>query len=286
VKTYPFESNKVIEEKICEAKLRVFDAGFDQNQYRLKPLADVIMRALPEFALGYNPKGTPDTLIYERLKEAAEILYKTDKYKSRGEFGELILHLLLRDFCGTIPLVSKIYFKDSPNNAVHGFDAIHVVNTDEEKSLWLGEAKIYQAGSDGLNKLVDDLKSHFTEDYLRNEFFLIKKKVDLVDEETIKDRDHWLDLMNKHTTIDRIFSSITIPMLCVYDSEVYQNHTSFSEEYLRTLEKEVREMAGNFHCKCGEITTNLNIILLLLPIPSKTELVDTLNERLKNLQHS
>ncbi|WP_330558188.1 Hachiman antiphage defense system protein HamA [Acutalibacter sp. 1XD8-33] len=34
----------------------------------------------------------------------------------RGEFGELILHLLLRDFKNTIPLISKVYFKDSIGN--------------------------------------------------------------------------------------------------------------------------------------------------------------------------
>jgi hypothetical protein len=37
---------------------------------------------------------------------------KQDKDLARGEFGELILHLLLRDFHDTVPLLSKIYFKD------------------------------------------------------------------------------------------------------------------------------------------------------------------------------
>ena len=48
----------------------------------------------------------------DRLAEAAKTVYTTEKYKKRGEFGELILHLILRDFFETVPLLSKIYFKD------------------------------------------------------------------------------------------------------------------------------------------------------------------------------
>ncbi len=282
---FPFQSNKVIEERVSEAKLRVFDVGFDQNKYRLQPLADVIMKALPEFALGYKPNGIADTEIYDRLKDSAKILYDTDKYKSRGEFGELILHLLLRDFCNTIPLISKIFFKDSINCTVHGFDAIHITDDGKDKSLWLGEAKIYKVATNGIDELIKDLKTHFTEDYLRSEFFLLSNKVDLADEDIIENKKYWLDLMNKYTTIDKIFKSITIPMLCVYDSDIYKDHNSISKEYINALEEEVRSLGENFHNKCNKVTTNLNIILLLLPVPSKSELVDTLHERLTNLQN-
>lgn len=282
----PFGSNKVIEERVSEAKLRVFDAGFDQSIYRLKPFADVIMKVLPEFALGYETEGILDTDIYERLKKAAEIMYKTDKYKSRGEFGELILHLLLRDFCETTPLISKIYFKDAKNVAVHGFDAIHVTDNGTEKILWLGEAKIYEIGKDGVDELIEDLKKHFVGDYLRDEFVLLRNKVGLLHDRNIENKEHWLDLMHQHTTLDKIFKNITVPMLCVYDSEIYKDHNSVTQEYLDALSKEVSALHQRFDTKSQAIRTDLNIILFLVPVPSKKTLVDTLDARLKNLQNA
>ncbi len=280
-----FKSNKVIEERISDAKLRVFDAGFDQNLYRLQPFAEVIMKTLPEFALGYEVEGVLNQDVYERLKKAAEMMYKTDKYKSRGEFGELILHLLLRDFCNTVPLVSKIYFKDAKNVAVHGFDAIHVTSNEDKKSLWLGEAKMYKIGNDGIDELIDDLKKHFKDDYLRDEFVLVRNKVELLEERNISDKDHWLDLMHHHTTLDKIFSSITVPMLCVYDSDIYKDHNSVTEEYLSALNKEVKALHKRFDDKSRKIRTDLDIILFLVPVPSKETLVDALNTKLKNLQN-
>lgn len=50
----------------------------------------------------------------------------SDKYLRRGEFGELILHSVLKYYFETFPLIAKIYFKDSYGHAVHGFDSIHI----------------------------------------------------------------------------------------------------------------------------------------------------------------
>jgi hypothetical protein len=112
----PFQSELVLEERISDASLRAYHVGFDQNRFRLQPLVDVIRRVIPEFALGYHAgRSLPIETMADKLREAAMTVFSTEKYKLRGEFGELILHLLLRDFCGTIPLVSKIYFKDSVN---------------------------------------------------------------------------------------------------------------------------------------------------------------------------
>jgi hypothetical protein len=59
------------------------------------------------------------------------------------------LHLILRDFIKTVPLISKIHLKDSDGMTVHGFDAVHIGNCIEDsskKSLYLGESKLYKDG--------------------------------------------------------------------------------------------------------------------------------------------
>ncbi len=128
----------------------------------------MIRRVIPEFALGiYGGTSVDIADMIDKVLEAAQTVYETDKYKLRGEFGELILHLLLRDFCQTTPLISKIYFKDAINVPVHGFDGVQVTSLHGIHKLWLGESKLYKDGKSGIKDLVNDLKSHIAEDYLR-----------------------------------------------------------------------------------------------------------------------
>jgi hypothetical protein len=147
----PFDSDKVLIEHVKEAGLCGYHVGFDRKAFRLEPLVDVIRSVIPEYALGYHQGKTvalPQTI--EKLKDAANTIYKTPRYKKRGEFGELILHLLLRDYFGTIPLISTIYFRDSVNVPAHGFDGVHIIDTTKIKKLVLGESKLYTSGEAGI----------------------------------------------------------------------------------------------------------------------------------------
>lgn len=129
----PFQSEKIIIQKINEAEISTFLVGFDINddgdkKYRLKPLIEKLTHVIHEFAFGFHDgDSTANTETLAKLTEAAKSIYKIDsfqkikdiyenggeldddvedKYLRRGEFGELILHLLLRDFYKTTPLLS------------------------------------------------------------------------------------------------------------------------------------------------------------------------------------
>ena len=277
--TRPFESHLVLEEQISEATLRAFNVGFDQNKFRLEPLVELVMKALCEFALGHHV-GThiPITQIRQRLKQAAELVFTTDKYKKRGEFGELVLHLLLRDWCNTIPLISRIYFKDTHNVPVHGFDGVHITIDGAKKRLWLGESKLYSDGVAGVKNLTADLKMHLKNDYLRKEFALISAKLP----ETTPEIEHWRNLLHEHQRLDTILNSICIPMVCTYTSELYIGHKDNTAEYIEAFEKECRKLHTVFEDK--KIKTSVDVLLMLLPVPSKDELAKELHKRLKSTQ--
>ena len=240
---------------------------------------DVIRSVIPEFALGYyEGHSVPLTDVVDKLREAAETVYLTDKYQNRGEFGELILHLLLRDYCKTIPLVAKIYFKDSHNLTVHGFDGVQVTTKNGINKLWLGESKLYNNGLEGVKDLAGDLKLHIAEDYLRKEFTLLTRKLP----ESCPDIENWRNLMDKHQTLDKIYSSIVIPMVCTYSSAIFKSHSSLTKEYVVAFEEECSAL--NNHFQKHKIKTNVEVILLLLPVPSKDELNKELDKRLKAMQ--
>jgi hypothetical protein len=307
----PFGSEKVITQHISEAKLKTYFVGFDidckgQRYYRLDDLIYFLERAIPEFAFGntIGPK-VPVPELVDILREAARSIYRIKqfqearkiyenggciaddnvvqkKYLERGEFGELILHLLLRDFHATIPLLSKIYFKDAYSVTVHGFDAVHV--HPDEKTLWLGEAKLYVDGKKGVHALTKDVKDHFQRDYLNEEFAIISKKLRILDK--ISEKDHWLEIMDEHTKLSDVLSSVTIPLLCTYSSDNFKKYDDEAKQaFVNDYEKEVRGLQQYFDENCHHpLKTNLNIVLMLFPVRCKNELVRRMHQKLWLMQ--
>lgn len=274
----PFESDLVLSEHISNAELKAFHVGFEKNVFRLTPLVEVIRKVIPEFALGiHEGSSIPLTEVVERLAEAAKTVYLTDKYKNRGEFGELILHLLLRDFCGTIPLVSKIFFKDSHNTIVHGFDGVHITVNGDEKKLWLGESKLYGNGLDGVKELAKDVINHVNGDYLKKEFELIRRKIP----QSTPDIDFWRNLLHKHKNLDEVFNSIVIPLVCTYSSNLFKTHNDATEKYFEDFSIECEKLLAELKSK---IETDVEIVLMLLPVPDKVTLNEELDKRLKHMQ--
>ncbi|MGH1517087.1 HamA C-terminal domain-containing protein [Chryseobacterium sp. JK1] len=305
----PFNSQKIITHKINETELSTFFVGFDINdtgeiQYRIKPLIEKLTHVIHEFAFGFHEgESTENTEILPKLIEAAQSIYKIDafqkvkdlcqdgeglgddvedKYLRRGEFGELILHLLLRDFYNTLPLLSKVYFKDSFGHTVHGFDAVHI--DPNTKSLWLGESKLYKDGKAGIRALIKDIEEHFKSDYLNSEFLIISKKLKHFD--NIPEKDYWVDLMNKSTKLVDQLESINIPLLCTYTCNLFTSHydensDSFVNEYI----EEMRELKKYFDENNNHpLKTKLNIILVLFPVQNKIELVKGLHTKLSLMQ--
>ncbi|MGD0160180.1 MAG: DUF1837 domain-containing protein [Candidatus Bathyarchaeia archaeon] len=306
-----FGAAKVITEKISDAHFKTYFVGFDSNNdgkkyYRLDELITLLTNVIPEFAFEYycDEKITSINMV-EKLREAAKSIYKIKEFRDlweiyqqggcisdesaekeyleRGEFGELVLHLILRDFNNTVPLLSKIYFKDSYGLPPHGFDAVHIY--PPEKSLWLGESKLYTNGRKGISALLKDVKDHFKRDYLQDEFAIISKRIKLYKE--IPHKEYWLDLMHRSKKLLDVLHSVTIPLLLTYSS---QNFVKYNDEalpqFITDYQQEVNELRDYFDKHNDHpLKTNLNIILMLFPVKCKDDLVRKMHEKLWMLQN-
>ncbi|MFQ2376612.1 DUF1837 domain-containing protein [Aeromonas caviae] len=252
-------------------------AGYENGEWRESQLVEHAMEWLPEFALKYsewNSLGSSNAV--KLLRKSAKALYNTEKFKSRGEFGELFLHMILRQVFGTIPAICKIHYKDSRNDTVKGFDCVHVISQEGQLELWIGEVKFYKEISSAIRDVINELHDHTERDYLRDEFTAIVNKID----------DNWPDadklklLLNEHTSLDEIFSSVSIPILLTYDSDTINNHTKINEEFEAAFENEVRVNWRKFKDK--ELPNFVNIRLILLPLKSKESIQKKLHEELQS----
>lgn len=340
-----FELNTILEEKVNTAFFRAYCVKFDFGLCMIEPLTEILLEGLVDFTYGFH-QGIQNKYTRKQLKEAARSLYKIQGYADakklylddglvlsiddvekaedlkkyeeqilkKGEFGELILHVYLRDYFQTFPLLSKIYFKDTDGFTVHGFDAIHIGKDPSDlnrDSLFLGESKLYyrkngQSGHAGVKDLANDIKEHFYKDFLIREFALICKKKDAYTpletyqdkntielyEQYIELKNSWIDSIQKVSEgkgrLESLLSSVTIPVICTYQSELFVRFDDiYSDEFreaynteIAALEKIFKEEVGKIKAEKGDpIRTNLNIILILLPIPSKKDLVCMLHRK-------
>lgn len=255
-------------------------AGYENGQWRTERFSRYLMEWLPEFCLSYSErKSISETNAVSQLRKAAQTVYDTDKYDRRGEFGELILHALLRETRHTEPAISKIYFKDSVNNTVKGFDAVHVLDTPAGLELWLGEVKFYTDINKAITDVLVELEAHFQQNYLENEFMLLTNKLDPNWSGTEKLQ----RLLHPNTSLDTIVSAIVVPVLLTYESATTQAFDKTSAEYRTALEAELVKIHQKFKAK--NTLTNIRIELFLLPMFNKKALLDQLHMRLVAAQN-
>lgn len=250
-------------------------AGYELGSWRVEQLATVLFRSLPDFCLRHSECSeiTADNAM-QLIAAAAKTVYQTEKFKNRGEFGELILHVALKQLFKTLPAISKIFFKDSANNTVKGFDAVHVIPTQSGLQLWLGEVKFYSDIAKAIDDVCEELDAHFSREYLRNEFLLIERKID----NAWPHAERLRSLMSESTSLDTVFEAVCVPVLLTYESPTTGSHTALTEQYKEELRVEFEKHYARFVSK--NPLTNIQIRLILFPLKEKILLVNELHRKL------
>ncbi len=235
---------------------------------------------LPEFALTFgewSDLGAHNAV--ELLGAAARSIYMSPKYNARGEFGELLLHVMLLQHFKSITAISKYYYKDSANDTIKGFDAVHVVQNGSNWELCLGEVKFYKDFGAAVRDVCEELLvEHTARDYLRSEFTAITREVD----KSWPEARYLIALLNANASLDQIFSRVCIPVLLTYDSSTVVTHSSCTVDYQAAFEAEVRANQVFFAERVPRVLVVVR--LLLLPIENKDRLVKLMDEALKKCQ--
>ncbi len=253
-------------------------AGFESGEWRGQRLAENLFRCIPEFCLTYSEIHEVDSSEWmDKMKKTVSMIYSSPKYKNRGEFGELLLHYILKDLYKTVPAISKMYFKDGPNETVKGFDAVHViVNSEGNLDLWLGEVKFYNNASKAISDVIPEIKEHFAQDYLLTEFIAITNKLDK--ESPFYDK--LSKLISPDTSLDDIFERICVPVLITFNSKVIDKHTKYTTTYKEEMKAEMEKHFKQFESQFKKLGIDIEVHLFLLPLKTKETFVQILNNKL------
>ena len=259
---------------------------FENGDWNYLKFKTWIHRHIPKFALTKSELAsiTPDTMI-ELTTRAAKLIHDRDKkLDKKGEIGEIILHGLLEDIFGTEPLVSKIYYKTDPTENVKGFDSVHVVYNDKEKSiesLWLGEAKFHKDYKNAINKAFDSVEDFLQAKKLRREFMIVKNHIDQDDERKSAAE----QLLSELKSLDEIRSVICVPVLIAYESPETKKHKKMSEEYMSNIDSEIQSCLADFLKKFKfKDEVDVDIHVFFMPLKDKDKALSVFTDEVSSLQ--
>jgi hypothetical protein len=258
-------------------KLNCICPGFELRKWRVERLAAHLLDWLPDFAIDHDdlPERIENITDYRKLIETAACrIYDVEKSATRGEIGELLLHIVCRQFSGTFPTVSKVYYKTSSNDFVKGFDLVHTRFDDQsdELELWLGEAKFWTSGSGAVVDAIASINKHLAAGFLTSEKILLGGKIARSTPGYAKLE--WL--FDRDTPLDRIFERLVVPILIAYDSE---NTASFADDatYDRALQPELKA----FQQKIAEgLARSISIYCFYCPMDAKEALIREFDKKL------
>ena len=251
-------------------------AGYDGGDWRGARFADHLFNWLPYAALSQEHQlSFSSSNFVEMLRLAAAHIYKTKKTASRGELGELILHLACILHFKTIPVICKLVLKSSPNDTVKGFDGVHLLPKIPDFDLWLGESKFYTDPHDAIREAVASIRTHILPAFLSTEKAMIYGHVG----PDIPHRDEVLRLFKSQTSGDELLKRSVFPVLIAYESQAVAAHKIVADPYIQALKDEIEALRTSFGAKVKDIP--LRFELLFVPLGKKQDLVSSFDKLLE-----
>lgn len=251
-------------------------AGYEGGEWRHARLADHLFQWLPYAALSQEHQlAFSSHNFVELLRLAAAHIYSTKKTVTRGEIGELMLHLACILHFNTIPVMCKLVLKSSSNDTVKGFDGVHLLPKGSSFELWLGESKFYTNPEEAIREAVKSIKDHILPSFLTIEKAMIFGHI----APDIPYRENVIKLFKSQTSGDELLKRAVFPILIAYESPSVATHNIIADPYLQSLKKEVEALRIYFDGKAADI--KLKFMLLFVPLGKKKDVVDDFDKLLE-----
>lgn len=253
-------------------------AGFELQAWRCDSFADHLIEWIADYALKEDELRVDHGNMYIRLREAAARVYRSEKYKRRGEVGEIALHAICRDFFNTVPFAPRVFYLTSSNDVVKSFDLVHVRDLPGGSfELWLGEAKFYQSAIEGIKAAIESVTAHIDQGFLKNEKLLLGPQVS----KSLPHYQEIRDLLSVQTSLDSLFKNAVFPICIASDSKATQSNGTYCDKYTEAIGAELSDLVGRLQ-ESG-LTEKIRIMLIYVPLGSKEKLAEAFNDRLKGL---
>ena len=134
-----------------------------------------------------------------------------DQYIINGQFGELILFLVIKYFFKADPILRKMPITTSQGSERYGADAIHIKEESDKHILYLGEAKTYETKykfNEAFEKAIDSILDTYNnyrnelDFYMYEDFIERKYKITYKNIYTYKSGPKLVGFFNQYYKLD------------------------------------------------------------------------------------
>lgn len=251
-----------------------FHLDYEEGVYRQVELTKIMRDSIVHFALTPEEmKGLKESEdIGEMLRIAWNRISRARKEK-KGDYGELLLFLILVVFFPTKKFVTKVRLRTSMKDQVKGFDCAHFTIENDEACLWLGEAKFHKSFYTAIRDAIQSIEEHCAFDFMKDEISILANNIELNQH---FDEIEKLEKALSGKSLDRI--RFRIPVLITYDSPCIKNNTSIGNIFRQELRKEIARFYEKIEAKQVDIKTNFELLFLLFPFECVSKAKQTLEE--------
>ena len=258
---------------------------FEDGNWRYERFEEYILNNLVLTCLSANEREKIPDNSYSQLKLACQNLriLDTDDNGKGSEIAEILLYGIMKDYYKALPAVAKIFFKQNVNDYAKGSDGFHIVLTEEDFSIWYGEAKFYKSlGKTQLTTIATSVFNSLDSKKLRKENITA---LDLTDLETIlKDspqKKEIIEYLSLNKSLDELKKKLHIPIMILYECPETASISELTEEYKETLFNKQVELTKQYFpiqddiCKTIFKYETITFHLIYFPVPNKKNIVDS-----------
>lgn len=271
---------------------------FESGQWMSQRFQSYIWDNITQSCLSHSEREALADSSYTKLVQAAKNLRLTDSTKDIGkgsELAEIVLYGIMKDHYGALPVVPKIFYKQNTQDNAKGADSVHIIVEGDDFSLWYGEVKFYSNIEDArFAEIFKSIAESLGDEKMKKENRIVSNTADLgqlISNETM------LKSIIKHldatASLDKLNPKIHIPILLLHECKITKSATTLSQKYINNIKVHHTERAASFFKKFHEkysqkifMFDDVKFHIILLPVPSKLEIVNSFIDRAKMFRES
>lgn len=257
-----------------------FTLDYESGRYRQSELVGLIRDTVPYFALTEAEiqsleRSDWNRQSFNRISDAHQ--------NSKGDYGELLLFLILSVFYDVPKFVTKARLRSTTKDQIKGFDCAHFSLDAEKVTLWLGEAKFHKTISTAISSALKSLTEHLTDpEKIKSELKLLGGEIEI--NKTLETEKY--EILKSYVaggkSLDKV--DIAVPVLITYDSACVLKHakTGCGDIDEATFRDELTAELDKHFCAIYEKNwpskKNIKIVFFAIPLESVSELKNMINQ--------
>jgi hypothetical protein len=250
-----------------------YHLSYESGLYRQSDLVKLIRDTVIYFALTPQELAQIDAETLAKLQTRAWKRISNRPAAKKGDYGELLLFLILEVFYPARKVVTKVRLRSSLGDEIKGYDCAHFSIENDKICLWLGEAKFHQDFNTAIHKAIESLNDHISDKAIKDELTILESNNTEIND---GDRQAIEDYLNSGISLDEML--FKIPVLITYDSKAIGNHKEICDEFSKELHSELDNKYSLIDGRNINLKKNMEVHFILVPLQTVKEIKEALEK--------